>query len=218
MGCRATKKSRDDMAFINRKNKIVQLKIVYYGPGRSGKTTNLEYIFKKYRQRIKSDIVSVSTHGDRTLFFDYMPFNLGKVSGYDMTIQLYTVPGQVKYESTRKLVLKGADGVVFVADSMEVRREKNRNSLKNLHDNLKSYNKSIFDIPLVLQYNKRDLSSQGVALMDVATMDKELNGRLKVPFFESSATTGDMVIPTLKKIISMSQAKISDELTPGPVC
>lgn len=196
------------MAFINRNKKIVQVKIVYYGPGRSGKTSNLECIFRKCRDRVKTDIISVATHGDRTLYFDYMPFNLGKINDYDITIQLYTVPGQVKYDATRRLVLQGVDGVVFVADSMEVRREKNKESLQNLHQNLKSYNKSIFDIPLVLQYNKRDLAAQDIPLLDIETMDKDLNSRLKAPAYAASATTGEMVTQTLKKIIALTQAAI----------
>ncbi len=194
------------MAFINVKKKIIQAKIVYYGPGRSGKTTNIEYIFKKFKNRTQSSIVSVATHGDRTLYFDYMPLNIGKVNGYDLTVQLYTVPGQVKYEATRKLVLKGVDGVVFVADSMEVRRENNKVSLKSLHENLKSYNKSIFDIPLVIQLNKRDLASQGIPLLSREVMDKQLNSRLKAPTYEASAMSGENVVNTLKKIIILTQS------------
>ena len=113
------------MAFVNLKNKEIQVKIVYYGPGRGGKTTNLEYIYKKFRKRINTEMVTVKTHGDRTLFFDFLPFDIGVINGYDVKIQLYTVPGQVKYNATRRLVLRGVDGIVFVADSMAVRREKN---------------------------------------------------------------------------------------------
>ena len=113
------------MAFVNLKNKEIQVKIVYYGPGRGGKTTNLEYIYKKFRKRINTEMVTVKTHGDRTLFFDFLPFDIGVVNGYDVKIQLYTVPGQVKYNATRRLVLRGVDGIVFVADAMAVRREKN---------------------------------------------------------------------------------------------
>ncbi len=197
------------MAFINTRKKIVQAKIVYYGPGRSGKTTNLEYICNKYKDRTRTDIVSVSTHGDRTLFFDYLPLHLGKIKGYEITIQLYTVPGQVKYESTRRLVLNGVDGVVFVADSMEVRRDKNKESLKNLHQNLKSYDKSIFDIPLVLQFNKRDLEKGGIPLLGIEEMKKELNGRLKAPVLEASAVSGDNVVNTLKQIIKLTQSSLA---------
>ena len=107
------------MSFINLREKIVQVKIVYYGPGRGGKTTNLEYINRKFSKQIQSEMVSLKTHGDRTLFFDFLPFNMGQIKGYDLKIQLYTVPGQVKYNATRKLVLKGVDGIVFVADAQE---------------------------------------------------------------------------------------------------
>ncbi len=112
------------MSFINLKDKVVQVKIVYYGPGRCGKTTNLEYVNRKFRDQIQSEMVSLKTHGDRTLFFDFLPFDMGQIKGYDIKIQLYTVPGQVKYNATRKLVLKGVDGVVFVADAMENKGKK----------------------------------------------------------------------------------------------
>ncbi len=200
------------MAFVNLKNKEVQAKIVYYGPGRGGKTTNLEYIYNKFRERIKSDMVSIKTHGDRTLFFDFLPFDIGKIMGYDVKIQLYTVPGQVKYNATRRLVLKGVDGMVFVADSMVEQREKNLLSLKNLQENLAVYKKSIFKIPLVLQYNKRDLEKEGIPIMPVEMMDKDLNAQLKVPYFEASALAGDNVIVTLKKIISLTMASLQNVL------
>jgi signal recognition particle receptor subunit beta len=129
------------MAFVNLKTKVIQVKIVYYGPGRGGKTTNLEYIYRKFQQRINSEMVTVKTHGDRTLFFDFLPFDIGMINGYNIKIQLYTVPGQVKYNATRRLVLRGVDGVVFVADAMAVCREKNIQSLENLQENLASYKK-----------------------------------------------------------------------------
>lgn len=188
------------MAFINHKNKEIQAKIVYYGPGMGGKTTNLEFIHRKFRDRIDSDLVSIRTHGDRTIFFDFLPFNIGTVVGYNVKIQLYTVPGQVMYNATRRLVLKGADGVVFVADSVAMRREKNIYALKNLQENLCAYKKSIFKIPLVLQYNKRDI--RDIPLIPVKIMEKELNSKLKVPSFEASALNGMNVVPTLKTVIS----------------
>jgi signal recognition particle receptor subunit beta len=200
------------LAFINLKKKEVQVKIVYYGPGRGGKTSNLEYIFKKFRERIKSDMVSIKTHGDRTLYFDFFPFDIGQIKGYDIKVNLYTVPGQVKYNATRRLVLQGVDGVVFVADSMTLRREHNLHSLKNLQENLASYNKNIFKIPLVMQYNKRDLEQQGVSLLPLEVMEKDLNSKLKVPSLPGSAVTGDNVVPTLKKIISLTVASLHKEL------
>jgi hypothetical protein len=201
-----------ELAFINLKDKVIQAKIVYYGPGRGGKTTNLEYIYNKCRPQINSEMVTVKTQGDRTLFFDFFPFDMGKINGYDVKIQLYTVPGQVKYNSTRRLVLKGVDGVVFVADSAVARRDKNVISLKNLQENLTLYNKNIFDIPLVIQYNKRDLAKQGIEILDFATMETDLNSELKVPVFEASAVEGDNVVSTLKKIISATMASLEKEL------
>ena len=200
------------MAFIDLKNKVVQAKVVYYGPGRGGKTTNLEFIYNKFRERIKSEMVSIKTQGDRTIFFDFLPFEMGKIRGYDIRIQLYTVPGQVKYNATRRLVLRGVDGVVFVADSNALRREKNLQSLKNLQENLATYNKSIFELPLVMQYNKRDLDEQGVFVLSLETMEHDLNSRLQAPSFPASAVKGENVVPTLKKIISLTVASLEREL------
>ncbi len=199
------------MAFVNLRKKEIQAKIVYYGPGRCGKTSNLQYIFSKLRNQIKSNMVSVKTEGDCTLFFDYMPLDLGKVKGFDVKIQLYTVPGQVKYESTRKLVLKGADGVVFVADSRQERHQKNRISLKSLNDNLKFYGLNIFKVPLVMQYNKRDLAGTDIPILDIETLQNDLNRQLKVPYFEASALSGEMVIPTLKAVMNLTLASLERE-------
>jgi hypothetical protein len=143
-------------------------------------------------------MVSINTEGDRTLFFDFLPIGLGKIKGCDIRVQLYTVPGQVKYSSTRKLVLRGVDGIVFVADSLEVRREKNMISLKDLQSNLKEYGKSIFKVPLIMQYNKRDLADEGIPLMSIEQMDRDLNRQLKVPSFPGSAVKGTGVGVTLK--------------------
>jgi signal recognition particle receptor subunit beta len=200
------------LAFINLKDKLIQAKIVYYGPGKCGKTTNLEYIYNKCRTQINSKMVTIKTQGDRTLFFDFFPFDIGKIEGYDVKIQLYTVPGQVKYNSTRRLVLKGVDGIVFVADSAENRRNANVASLNNLQENLTLYKKNIFEIPLVLQYNKRDLAKQGIPVLNISTLEKDLNKDLRVPSFEASAVEGDNVIMTLKKIISVTMASLEKEL------
>jgi signal recognition particle receptor subunit beta len=200
------------MAFVNLKNKEIQVKIVYYGPGRGGKTTNLEYVYKKFAKRINTEMVTVKTHGDRTLFFDFLPFDIGIINGYDVKIQLYTVPGQVKYNATRRLVLRGVDGIVFVADAMAVRREKNLLALKNLQENLANYRKSIFKIPCVLQYNKIDLLEQGIPLLPVQTLQRDLNSQLKIPAFKASALQGTNVVATLKKIISMTVSSIKKDL------
>lgn len=199
------------MAFVNLSKKLIQAKIVYYGPGRCGKTSNLQYIFSKLRNQIKSNMVSVKTEGDCTLFFDYMPLDIGKIKGFDVKIQLYTVPGQVKYESTRKLVLKGADGVVFVADSREERQQKNKISLKSLNDNLKFYGLNIFKIPLVMQYNKRDLMGSDMRILEIETLENDLNRQLKAPFFAASALSGVMVVPTLKEIMNLTMASLEKE-------
>jgi signal recognition particle receptor subunit beta len=200
------------MAFVNLKSKIIQVKIVYYGPGRGGKTTNLEYIYRKFHQRIKSEMVTVKTHGDRTLFFDFLPFDIGVINGYQIKIQLYTVPGQVKYNATRRLVLRGVDGIVFVADAMAVRREKNVQSLKNLQENLASYKKTLHTIPWVIQYNKMDLMEQGIPILPVELLEHDLNREFKRPSFSASAVKGTNVVATLKKIISMTVASIRKEL------
>ncbi len=200
------------MAFVNPKKREVQVKIVYYGPGRGGKTTNLEFIYAKFNERIKTELVTIKTHGDRTLFFDFLPFDIGKVNGYDVKIQLYTVPGQVKYNATRRLVLRGVDGIVFVADAMTVRREKNILALKNLQENMANYKKSIFKIPIVMQYNKMDLGEQGIPLLPLEMLEKDLNAKLKTPSFQASALAGKNVVMTMKKIISMTMASIVNEL------
>jgi len=200
------------LAFINLKDKVIQAKVVYYGPGRCGKTTNLEYVYDKCRTQVNSEMVTVKTQGDRTLFFDFFPFDMGKISGYDVKIQLYTVPGQVKYNSTRRLVLKGVDGVVFVADSAADRRNKNIISIRNLEENLQLYNKNIREIPLVIQYNKRDLEKQGIEILDIETLDNDLNSELKVPTFEASAVEGTNVVLTLKKIIYLTMSSLEKQL------
>jgi len=201
------------VAVINIRTKEVQVKIVYVGPGRGGKTTNLEFIFENIRHRIQSDMVSIKTHGDRTLFFDFLPFDLGQIQGYKIKTQLYTVPGQVKYNATRKLVLKGVDGVVFVADSMAVMREKNLYAFENLVENLSFYDIDLYDnFPIVLQYNKRDLAEEGIPLLDVETMDNDLNAKLKAPYFEASAVKGTNVIATVKKAISTTIISLQDHL------
>ena len=143
-------------------------------------------------------MVSIKTKGDMTIFFDFVPMEAGRIKGLDVRIQLYTVPGQVKYNSTRKLVLKGVDGVVFVADSLKIRHERNILSLKNLSENLKSYGLNIMTMPLVLQYNKRDLTKEGLPLMSIEEMDRIYNRQLKAPSFPASAVNGQGVNNTLK--------------------
>ena len=203
------------MAVFNLKQREIECKIVYYGPGRCGKTTNLEYIHKAFKKQVTGEMVSVNTEGDRTLFFDFLPIGLGKIKGCDVRVQLYTVPGQVKYSSTRKLVLRGVDGVIFVADSLEVMREKNMMSLKDLQQNLKEYGISIFKIPLIMQFNKRDLGKEGFPIMSVEQMDKDLNRQLKAPSFPGSAFTGQGVGATLKEGLKQTLKSLQKQLQWG---
>jgi mutual gliding-motility protein MglA len=200
------------MAVFNVKKREIECKIVFYGPGRCGKTTNLEYIFKAYKKQVEGEMVSINTEGDRTLFFDFLPMELGKIKGCDIRVQLFTVPGQVHYSSTRKLVLRGVDGIVFVADSLDVRREKNMLSLKDLQQNLKEYGLNIFKIPLVLQYNKRDLSNEGIPVMPVEKMEKDLNRQLNVPSFPASAVTGEGVGKTLQECLKLTLSALQKQV------
>jgi len=200
------------MAVFNVKDRIIECKIVYYGPGRCGKTTNLEYVFKAGKRYTNSDMVSINTKGDRTLFFDFLPIGLGKIRGCDVKVQLYTVPGQAKYNSTRKLVLKNVDGIVFVADSLEIRRKENFLSLKDLQQNLADQNMSIVKIPLVIQYNKRDLGEEGLPIMPIELMERDLNSKLKVPSFEASAVKGKGVGDTLKECMILTLRHLNKEL------
>jgi hypothetical protein len=200
------------MAIFNAKDRIIECKLVYYGPGRGGKTTNLEYIFKAFHKQTDSEMVSINTMGDRTLFFDFLPMGLGKIRGCDVKVQLYTVPGQSRYRSTRKMVLKGVDGVVFVADSLEVRRKANLLSLKDLAENLKEEGNSIFNIPLVMQYNKRDLEAQGIPLLPLEMLEKDLNSKLKVPYHMASALNGEGVGSTLKEALLLTLRHLQKEI------
>lgn len=200
------------MAILNLKKREIECKIVYYGPGRCGKTTNLETIFKTFRKQIAGEMVSINTKGDRTLFFDFLPLGLGKIKGCEIRIQLYTVPGQVRYFSTRKLVLRGADGIIFVADSLKVRREKNMLSLKDLQKNLKDYGSNILKIPMVMQYNKRDLTDEGISLMSLGMMERDLNRQLKVPSFPASALAGVGVKESLQGCIKLTLQSLQKQL------
>ena len=203
------------MAIVNIKKREIECKIVYYGPGRCGKTTNLDYIFKTYKKQVEGEMVSVDTEGDRTLFFYFLPIGIGKIKGFEVKIQLYTVPGQVHYSSTRKLVLRGVDGVIFVADSLKLRREKNMISLKDLQHNLKDYGLSLFKLPLVIQHNKRDLAEQGFDLMSIEQMERDLNLQLKVPSFPASAFTGQGVGASLKECMKLTLKSHQKEMQIG---
>jgi len=183
------------MASINYATREISCKIVYYGPGLSGKTTNLQIIHRKIPVEAKSEMVSLATETDRTLFFDFLPLDLGSIKGFATKFQLYTVPGQVYYNATRKLVLRGVDGVVFVADSQRDKMQENIDSLRNLQENLKEYGIDLGAVPFVLQYNKRDLPN----VATIVELDQHLNWH-KVPTFEAQAHQGIGVFTTLKAI------------------
>ena len=183
------------MVLFNYATKEITAKIVYYGPGLCGKTTNLQFVYDSLPSNNKSKMLSLATKTDRTLFFDFLPLDLGKIRGMRTKLQLYTVPGQVYYNSTRQLVLKGADGIVFVADSQDHATDANLESLQNLEDNLKRQGVRIREIPLVIQFNKRDLANA----LPISQLEAEVN-TLGVPSFESVATTGIGVEEALKGI------------------
>jgi mutual gliding-motility protein MglA len=188
------------MALIDLSKKEIHCKIVYYGPGRCGKTTNLLTVHSSMADNARGKMLTIETKGDRTLFFDLLPLNLGTIRGFNIRIQLYTVPGQVMYASTRKLVLKGADGLVFVADPLQVRRERNIESLEDLRTSLLEYGLKLEEMPLVIQYNKRDLVDTPIPTLTVAELEADLNSVYKVKTFEASAVTGMGVFETLREI------------------
>jgi len=204
------------MALIDLSKKEIHCKIVYYGPGRCGKTTNLLYIYNAMSNAARGKMLTIETKGDRTLFFDLLPLSLGKVSGFDIRIQLYTVPGQAIYEATRKLVLKGVDGLVFVADSLKVRQAKNIESLEDLRRNLLDYNISLHEIPIVLQYNKRDLVQTSIPTLTIEELEADLNKELRTKAFGAAATKGIGVFETLKEISKRTVRHVaSKHLMPG---
>ncbi len=205
------------MVFFNWATMQMAAKIVYYGPGLCGKTTNLSYIYAKTSPNSRGEMVSLETESDRTLFFDLLPIEVGTIGGFKTRLQLYTVPGQVFYNTTRKLVLKGVDGVVFVADSQRPMREANVESLKNLRANLAELGLDMDEIPVVLQYNKRDLKN----VLNLDELDADLNAQARFPAFEASAIAGDGVFETLKEITKLTLKKLrrrmaSPQASAGP--
>jgi signal recognition particle receptor subunit beta len=180
---------------VNPLAREISAKIVYYGPGLSGKTTTLRHVYASVRPETRGQLISLSTEGDRTLFFDFLPLRIDQVRGFNVRLQLYTVPGQVFYDATRKLVLNGADGVVFVADSQETACDSNAESISNLETNLEELGIDLASFPFVMQYNKRDLPG----VLPVEELRRELNG-LGVPEFETVASRGEGVLAALKEI------------------
>jgi mutual gliding-motility protein MglA len=185
------------LSLVNYAAREITCKIVYYGPGRSGKTTNLQYIYEQVPEDRKGKMVSLATQTDRTLFFDFLPLDLGSISGFTTKFQLYTVPGQVYYQTTRKLVLQGADGVVFVADSQARQLEENIESLRDLHTNLAEQGIDTRTMPLVIQYNKQDLPRD--LILPASTLADQLNFR-GVPDFPADALHGAGVFETLRAV------------------
>ena len=183
------------MSFINYSSREINCKIVYYGPGLCGKTTNLHYIYQNTNQQAKGKMISLATETERTLFFDFLPLSLGEIRGFKTRFHLYTVPGQVFYDASRKLILRGVDGIVFVADSQRERMDANVEALDNLMDNLKEHGYDFFKIPYVLQLNKRDLPN----ILPVDRLSKDLR-RKNEPVIEAVAFQGNGVFETLKEI------------------
>jgi len=197
------------MVFFNWATMQMAAKIVYYGPGLCGKTSNLSYIYAKTAPGSRGEMVSLETESDRTLFFDLLPIEVGTIGGFKTRLQLYTVPGQVFYNTTRKLVLKGVDGLVFVADSQRPMRDANMESFATLKDNLKEFGLSLSDLPIVLQYNKRDLSN----ILSVDELNADLNPEREFLFCEASAVSGDGVITTLKEITKLTLKKLRTRMS-----
>jgi signal recognition particle receptor subunit beta len=183
------------MSFVNYHTKEINCKIVYYGPGLGGKTTNIQYIYQKTSANNKGQMITLNTENERTLFFDFLPLDLGEIRGFKTRFHLYTVPGQVFYEASRKLILRGVDGLVFVADSQVERMEANLESYQGLEKNLADQGYDVSKVPVVMQWNKRDLPN----IVPVEDMQMQLNKR-KFPAFEATAVSGEGVFETLKMI------------------
>ncbi|MGD8412920.1 MAG: GTPase domain-containing protein [Candidatus Latescibacterota bacterium] len=192
------------MSLINYSSREINCKIVYYGPGLCGKTTNIQYVYNKVDPGTKGKLITLATEMDRTLFFDFLPLELGTVKGFKTRFHLYTVPGQVYYDASRKLILRGVDGIVFVADSQTSRYDANIESLYNLHENLEEYKLKIEDIPFVIQYNKRDMPD----IISLEDLEQELNPEA-FPSFEAIAVKGDGVFDTLKSVAKGVLQKLS---------
>lgn len=195
------------MSFLNYSTKEINFKIVYYGPGLSGKTTNIKMIYDKVKSDSKGKLVSLATETERTLFFDFFPLDLGTVKGYKVKFHLYTVPGQIYYSSSRKLIMKGVDGVVFVADSQRERFEANIESLQDMFGNLKEYNIDFATLPYVLQLNKRDLPNITPVNEMIAALRKK-----DEPVIEAISLQGEGVIETLKGISKLIMVNVKQKL------
>jgi len=194
------------VSFINHMAREINCKVVYYGPGLCGKTTNLQHIYDKTVPQAKGKMISLATETERTLFFDFVPIDLGQVKGFKVRFHLYTVPGQVFYDASRKLILKGADGIIFVADSQNERFEANLESVENLRVNLRENDIDLDQVPYVVQYNKRDIPN----VMSVEELRAAINPT-KVPDFEASARTGVGVFETLKGTAKLVLTRLNNK-------
>ena len=183
------------MSFVNYQTKEINCKIVYYGPGLGGKTTNIQHIYSKTAGKNKGEMVSLNTENERTLFFDFLPLDLGEIRGFKTRLHLYTVPGQVFYEASRKLILRGVDGVVFVADSQIEKFDSNLQSFESLKENLSEQGYDLSKVPIVMQWNKRDLPN----VSPTSELERSLN-KFDFPAFEASALSGEGVFETLKMV------------------
>jgi signal recognition particle receptor subunit beta len=199
------------VSLVNYSTREITCKIVYYGPGRSGKTSNLQYVHAFVPEDRKGAMVSLATETDRTLFFDFLPLDLGLISGFRTRIQLYTVPGQVYYNATRKLVLRGADGVVFVVDSQREQLDEDLESFRNLHENLLEEGVNLREFPMVLQYNKRDLPG----VVPIEELESTLNFR-GLPSFSACAVNGTGVFDTLRGVSQLVLQGLSRRFRPAP--
>ncbi|MEC8624198.1 MAG: GTPase domain-containing protein [Bdellovibrionota bacterium] len=195
------------MSFVNYHSKEVNCKIVYYGPGLGGKTTNLQHVYKKTSKDVRSEMITLNTENERTLFFDFLPLDLGEIRGFKTRFHLYTVPGQVFYEASRKLILRGLDGIIFVADSQLEKMESNIESLKGLENNLIDQGLDMEGLPLVMQWNKRDLPNT----TPIKDLEKNLN-KWKSPSFEAVASDGQGVFDALKMISKLVLMNVKGSL------
>ena len=195
------------MSFVNYHSKEVNCKIVYYGPGLGGKTTNLQHVYKRTSSDVRSEMITLNTENERTLFFDFLPLDLGEIRGFKTRFHLYTVPGQVFYEASRKLILRGLDGVIFVADSPVEKMESNIESLKGLENNLVEQGNDLEELPIVMQWNKRDLPNS----TSVDDLEKSLN-KWGSPSFEAVASDGEGVFETLKMISKLVLMNVKGNL------
>jgi signal recognition particle receptor subunit beta len=199
------------MALVNLKTREIQIKIVYSGPAASGKTASLAFVHRTYRKLIKSQFLAISSHDDRTVFFDFLSFKLPRVAGFEIQVHLYTVPGHEHYEETRRTLMKGVDGIVFVAD-LAAMRKSNVMALKSLQSQVSAHGKDLARLPLVFQFNKHDLADRGATVLSHETLLNDLNSQLRRPYYLASAASGKNVVAVFKRIIIMTVDAVQKRL------